>query len=58
MPGKKKSRLGNRRHVYDALTKRGMNSTIAAKIANAGRTPAGRSRMARKAARTRSRRGR
>jgi hypothetical protein len=42
-----------RRNVYDALLRRGKSKTSAAKIANAGKTKAGRSRMARKAARTR-----
>lgn len=47
-----------RRKVYDALRRRGFSKKKAAKIANAGKTKAGRSNMARKAARTRKARGR
>jgi hypothetical protein len=46
-----------RKDVYKKLKKR-YGKRIAAAIANAGRTFAGRSRMAKKAARTRKRRGR
>jgi hypothetical protein len=45
-----------RQKVYDEL-KGKLGKRIAAQIANAGRTKAGRSRMARKAARTRKARG-
>ena len=44
-----------RRKVYDKLKKR-MGKRAAARIANAGKTKAGRSAMAKKAARTRKRR--
>ena len=44
--------------VYRALRRKGASKSKAARIANAGVTRAGRSRMARKAARTRQRRGR
>jgi 16S rRNA C967 or C1407 C5-methylase (RsmB/RsmF family) len=57
MPGNRlKSITKGRRSVYEALKKHGMSKRRAAKIANAGKTRAGRSRMARKAARTRKRR--
>jgi hypothetical protein len=57
VPGNRlKSITKGRRGVYEALKKHGMSKTRAAKIANAGKTRAGRSRMARKAARTRKRR--
>lgn len=49
--------IAGRRDVYERLKLR-YGKTRAAKIANAGRTHADRSRMARKAARTRKRRGR
>lgn len=57
MPGKRataaaKKRFGARMPVYEAL-KGKMGKTAAAKIANAGRTKAGRSRMAKKASRSR-----
>lgn len=42
-----------RHNVYRALRRKGMSKTKAARIANAGSSPAARSRMARKAARTR-----
>jgi hypothetical protein len=48
----------SRHDVYRALRRGGASKSKAARIANAGRTRAGRSRMARKAARTRKRRGR
>ena len=58
MPGRKlKSITPGRRNVYEALKRSGLSKTRAAKIANAGKTRAGRSRMARKAGRTRKRRG-
>lgn len=47
-----------RQRVYKALRRQGKSKTVAAKIANAGRGHAARSRMAKKAARTRKRRGR
>lgn len=43
--------------MYEALRRQGMSKEKAARISNAGRTRAGRSRMARKAAATRRRRG-
>jgi hypothetical protein len=46
----------NRRHVYERLKGKGFSKAKAAKIANAGKTKKGRSRMAKKAARTRKRR--
>lgn len=48
----------SRHNVYRALRRQGMTKTKAAKISNAGRTHAQRSRMAKKAARTRRARGR
>jgi hypothetical protein len=54
MPGKKMNSIAaNRRHVYEKLKGKGMSKRIAAMISNAGKTFAGRSRMAKKAARTR-----
>lgn len=48
----------SRHDAYRALrTKRGLTKSMAARIANAGRTKAGRQKMARKAAATRKRRG-
>lgn len=47
-----------RRPVYEALRRKGMTKKSAARIANAGKTKAGRSRMAKKAARTRRRKKR
>lgn len=59
MPGKRmKSIAKNRRSTYESMKKRGFSKTKAAKIANAGKTKKGRSRMAKKAARTRKKRGR
>lgn len=55
MPGKRKYK-GARPAVYEKL-KGKLGKRLAAAIANAGKTFAGRSRMARKAARTRKRRG-
>jgi hypothetical protein len=43
----------SRQNVYKALRRQGMSKTKAARIANAGRTASGRSRMAKKAARSR-----
>lgn len=47
----------NRHKVYRALRRKGMTKAMAAAISNAGHTHAQRSRMSRKAARTRRRRG-
>lgn len=44
-----------RQDVYKALRRQGKSKTLAAQIANAGRTAAGRKAMARKAARSRKR---
>lgn len=44
--------------TYRALRRKGASKSKAARISNAGLTQADRSRMARKAARTRRRRGR
>lgn len=46
-----------RPRVYDALRRRGYSKEKAAKISNAGTTHIKRSRMAKKAARTRKRHG-
>jgi hypothetical protein len=46
----------SRQKVYRDLREKGMPKKLAAMISNAGRTRAGRSRMAKKAARTRKRR--
>jgi hypothetical protein len=46
----------SRHRVYRALRRKGKTKRSAARIANAGRTRVARSRMARKAARTRKRR--
>lgn len=48
----------SRHRAYRALRRKGMTKSKAARISNAGRSFAGRSRMARKAGRTRKRRGR
>jgi hypothetical protein len=48
----------SRQNVYRALRRQGKSKETAARIANAGRGRGGRSRMAKKAARTRRRRGR
>jgi hypothetical protein len=48
----------SRHDAYRALRRKGASKSKAARIANAGLTRVGRSRMARKAARTRARRGR
>ena len=45
----------SRSRVYEALRRKGMSKKRAAQISHAGRTHVGRSRMARKAARTRKR---
>lgn len=47
-----------RPRVYDALRRRGYSKEKAARISNAGTTAFKRSKMAKKAARTRKRRGR
>ncbi len=48
----------SRQRVYLALRRKGKSKTNAAQIANAGRTHVARSRMAKKAARTRKAKGR
>jgi hypothetical protein len=61
MPWKNKRKgyiVPGRRRTYEALRRGGKSKKIAAMIANAGKTRAGRKRMAKKAARTRKRRGR
>jgi pantothenate kinase len=58
MPGKRTRGITpGRVNVYERL-KQTMSKRRAARIANAGKTKSGRSAMARKAARTRGRRGR
>jgi uncharacterized protein (DUF302 family) len=58
MPASKKGMKSIKRpRVYEALKRQGMSKTMAAKISNAGTTKAKRSAMAKKAARTRKRRG-
>jgi hypothetical protein len=47
----------NRQRVYKALRRQGASKAKAARISNAGRFHVQRSRMARKAAKTRRRRG-
>jgi hypothetical protein len=57
--GGRKGYVARSRHrAYRALRKKGASKSKAARIANAGRTRAGRQAMARKAAATRRRRGR
>lgn len=52
MPGHKHRGITpSRRGAYEALRRKGMTKKSAARIANAGRTRAGRKRMARKARR-------
>lgn len=46
----------SRHGAYRALRRKGMSKSASARISNAGRSKAGRSRMAKKAARTRKRR--
>lgn len=54
MPAKRlRSITPKRRKAYEAMKKSGMTKSSAARIANAGKTHAGRVRMAKKAARTR-----
>jgi hypothetical protein len=54
MPGNRlKSITAKRRSAYEAMKGSGLSKGMAARIANAGKTKAGRSRMAAKAARTR-----
>lgn len=48
----------SRSKAYEALRRKGKSKSTAARIAMKGRTKAGRKVMARKAARTRKRRGR
>lgn len=54
--GKKGFVYKNRHSAYKALRRKGKTKKEAAMIANAGHTKTGRSRMAKKAARTRKRR--
>ena len=57
MPAKRmRSIAKGRRHAYERMRSKGMSKSKAAKIANTGKTKAGRTRMAKKAARTRRRR--
>jgi uncharacterized protein (DUF302 family) len=53
--GKKGYVAPGRQDVYRALRRQGKSKKLAAQIANAGRTAAGRKAMARKAARSRKR---
>jgi hypothetical protein len=54
MPASKlKSIAANRRGAYESMRGHGLSKSMAAAIANAGKTKAGRSRMAKKAAKTR-----
>lgn len=54
MPGNRlRSITPSRRKAYETMKKSGMSKSSAAAIANAGKTKAGRSKMARKAARHR-----
>lgn len=53
--GKKGYVAPGRQDVYRALRRQGKSKKLAAQIANAGRTVAGRKAMARKAARNRKR---
>lgn len=58
MPGMKGGKHGpsiKRPAVYEALRRRGLSKASAAAISNAGRTHGARSRMAKKAARSRKR---
>jgi hypothetical protein len=48
----------SRHNVYRALRRKGKSQITAAKISNAGRSRGGRSRMAKKGARTRKGKGR
>lgn len=58
MPGRRKPGPSVKRpRAYESMRSSGLSKSSAAAIANAGRTKAGRSRMATKAARTRARRG-
>ena len=58
MPGSRlKSITKGRRKAYEGMKGTGLSKRSRARIANEGKTKAGRSRMARKAARTRRRRG-
>lgn len=50
--------FANRHRAYRGMAKTGLSKTSRARISNAGRTHEARVRMARKAARTRKRRGR
>lgn len=59
MPASKmKSIAKGRRNVYEKLRGKGFSKSSAAKIANAGKSKAGRHSMAKKGARTRKAKGR
>lgn len=53
--GRLRSIRYNRRKAYEGMRRRGLPKAMAAKIANAGKNKAARSRMAKKAAKTRKR---
>jgi hypothetical protein len=55
--GRKGYVVKSRQETYKDLREKGMSKKIAAMISNAGKTKAGRSRMAKKAARTRKKKG-
>jgi hypothetical protein len=55
-PGRMRSIAKNRRKAYEGLRSSGLSKQSSARIANAGKTKAGRKRMAKKAAATRKRR--
>jgi hypothetical protein len=57
MPGHQHGPSIKRPLVYEALRRKGMSKTKAARISNAGLTHAKRVRIAKKAARTRKRHG-
>lgn len=57
MPGKKHGPSIKNERAYEALRDQGMPKSKAAAISNKGRTHKGASQMAKKAARTRGRRG-
>jgi hypothetical protein len=58
MPKKHGNIPVSRSRAYEALRRKGKSKKTAARIAWEGRSKAGRKRMAKKAARTRKRRGR
>jgi hypothetical protein len=55
--GRKGFVYDSRHDAYRALRRKGKSKAVAAMIANAGRSKRGRSKMAKKAARTRRKRG-